>query len=93
MKKFLIGAAGAGAMAIAFGLSATPALALNVSDYCKANGDFGLSHGACVGGINKSIPQFCKDFLAADPVAFEALYGDTNVGSCVSTIRHEIKAL
>ena len=93
MKKFLLSAAGVGAMALAFGLSASPALALNVSDYCTANGDFGMTHGQCVGGIQKSVPQFCKDYLAADPAGFEALFGSTSLGACVSEIRHEIKDL
>jgi hypothetical protein len=93
MKKYLIGAAAAATMAMAFSFSATPALALNVSDYCKENGDFGMTHGQCVGGIQKSVPQFCKEFLASDPVNFEATFGSTSVGACVSEIRHEIKDL
>jgi hypothetical protein len=93
MKKFLLGAAGAGAMALAFGLSTMPAHAISVSEFCKANGDLGMTHGECVGGINKSIPQFCKDFLASDPVGFEATFGSTSVGACVSQIRHQIKDL
>jgi hypothetical protein len=94
MKKYLIGAAGLGALALSFGLSATPALALNISDYCKANGDFGVSHGECVGQlINGQIPKLCRDFLEADPVAFEAAYGKANVGACVSAVRKALKDL
>ena len=94
MKKLLITAASAAALSLPLLIGATtPALALNVSDYCKANNDFGMSHGECVGQlINGNIPKFCRAFLDADPVAFEAQFGSTSLGACVSTIRHEIKA-
>jgi hypothetical protein len=73
----------------------TPAHAISVSDYCTANGDLGLpSHGACVGGLNKSVPATCKQLQDLLPAAlYEALFGGTSVGACVSTVRHAIKAI
>ena len=96
MKKLLIGSAGAAALALALSLSATtPASAASASELCKSVSDLGLpSHGACVSLINKGlVVDGCKNFLATDPVGYEAVFGDTQLGSCVSTLRHLIKDL
>ncbi len=94
MKKFLAAAAivALASTGMTIGI-VTPAAAISVSDFCKANGDLGLpSHGACVGGINKSVVQACKDARAAlPPAVYEAAFGGTGLGACVSTIRHLIQ--
>lgn len=86
MKKLL---ASVSAMSLAtLGMtvvSIAPASAGSVSDFCTAFGDFGGTHGACVGGIQKSVPEFCKALNDAFPGVFFK-----NNGECVSLIKQFI---
>jgi len=92
MKKLLIGAVSAVALSFAF---TGPASALpGVSEFCTANGDFGVSHGRCVSIVqnifnngNAEEVGICKLLKEVFPDAFD---GDPwkNLGDCVSDLRH-----
>jgi len=91
MKKLLIGAVSAVALTLAF--SGPAAAVPGASQYCTANGDFGLSHGDCVSLIenlyNKGNAEevgVCKLFKEFYPGIFD--YYFKNLGDCVSSLRH-----
>ena len=96
MKKFLLTASATAALDLTAALSATaPAAAASANSLCTDNADFGFAtHGACVSFINKGlIVDACKNLLEVDPVTYEALFGSTTLGSCVSQTRHLLKSL
>lgn len=86
MKKLLIGAVSA--VALSFALAATPALAGDASKICKANNDFGLTHGECtslLAGGNSIAPVACKNYRDTQPALFDAQF--KSLGDCVSYVR------
>ena len=91
MKKLLIGAVSAVALSLAFTgpASATP----GASQFCTANGDFGVSHGECTSILenlfndgNATPVGVCKFIKVAFPGFFDATW--KNLGDCVSDFRH-----
>jgi hypothetical protein len=96
MKKFLLAASATAALALTAAIpAATPASAASANSLCNDFADFGFpTHGECVSFINKdAIVDVCKNFLAVDPVSYEAFYGSTRLGTCVSQTRHLLKSL
>jgi len=93
MKKFLLTASAVAVLALSAAL--TPASAASANSLCEANANFGFATKAeCIRYINKeAIVDACKNFLEVDPVTYEAIYGNTNVGACVSQTRHLLKSL
>lgn len=58
----------------------------NVSQFCTANGDFGVTHGGCVaaftnGNLTPAIADFCRD-----PQVQQAVDAK-NHGECVGTLK------
>jgi hypothetical protein len=93
MKKLLLTASAAVALALTAGM--TPASAASANSLCEANANFGFATKAeCIRFINKeAIVDACKNLLETDPVLYESLYGGTNLGACVSATRHLLKSL
>jgi hypothetical protein len=66
----------------------------NISQWCKANDDWGYSsHGKCVSMYascnapdNEGPVCACKDALAADPDTFYIEYN--NLGDCISVLKN-----
>lgn len=96
MKKFLLTASAVAALALSAGLTAaTPAAAASAKSLCEDNANFGFAtQTECIRFINKeAIVNACKNFLEVDPVTYEALFGGTNLGACISQTRHLLKSL
>lgn len=96
MKKFLLSASATASLVLAAALStAMPASAMSANEFCEANANFGFAtNGQCLHFVNKDlIVDACKNFLQVDPVFYEAIYGSTRLGACVSQTRHLLKSL
>jgi hypothetical protein len=82
----LAGAMVAAPLAIGFAGPASASNPDNISQYCSASGDLGVSHGQCVSTLNTSnngTPSgACKYMQAFEPAYYEQYFGNT--GSCVS---------
>ena len=96
MRKIFVSAAAAAALAIpalSLSLTATPASAdSDAGQSCALNGDFGLSHGACMKLFSQNLNSafwvsVCKAIQQQDsiPAPFTDL---KNLGQCVSFLNH-----
>jgi hypothetical protein len=58
------------------------------SKFCKANDDFGTTHGKCVSALTSasSIAEFCQENWDEPLFWYGELYTFENQGDCVSTI-------
>ncbi|MBI1210837.1 MAG: hypothetical protein GC190_05195 [Alphaproteobacteria bacterium] len=92
MKKILLAAATAAVLALGFG-AAPASAAPNWSEFCKANGDLGVSHGECTSAFNgyfnkgqgnNDAAAVCKAYKASNPAGFDAAFG--NVGKCIKAV-------
>lgn len=88
MIRKLLAAAGAIAAVVFLTLMAMAgtAAAADVSQFCTANGDFGVSHGGCVaaftnGNLTPAIADFCRD------PQVQAAVDAKNHGACVNTLK------
>jgi hypothetical protein len=77
-------------LAFALSFTAAPAAAApNASQFCTANGDFGVTHGECTSffaGGNSLAVTNCKFIRDNFPAIFDANW--KNLGDCVSFMRH-----
>ena len=88
MRRKIIG--GICALGLTLGGSAVlanPAQAApDVSQFCKAFGDFGSTHGACVSYLQTgNLTAFIADICREDFV--QQFFGATNHGQCVKIIK------
>jgi hypothetical protein len=82
----LAGSMVAAPLAIGFAGPASASNPDNLSQYCSAVGDLGVSHGQCVSTLqtsNNGTPAgACKYMQTFEPGYYEQYFGNT--GSCVS---------
>lgn len=79
------------AVALLTSVAAFAAGGFSPSQFCKANGDFGVSHDACVTCVNNGADDYatCECKLLQDDYYGVSLAdeGFSNFGECVSTLK------